>query len=389
MELTKSTIKKICGIIVFAGLVFFLIKNFESALGIAGLIWGILFPFIVGAVIAFIINIPMRFIEKKLFKKWSGKGFVRPVSMVITLLLVVLVIAAVVMIVVPQIGSTTVELVKSANDFLPKFKSWADELLGNHAVIKARIDNIQFDMDKIVNTVTQFIKNGAGSAVTSTLSAAKAVVSGITSFAIGFVFACYLLMQKETLSRQVTMLMDAILPKKAADRITYIAKKCDDTFSSFISGQCLEAVILGTMFFITLTIMRMPYALLIGVLIAFTALIPIVGAFIGCIIGAFLILMVSPVKALIFIITFLVLQQIEGNFIYPKVVGGKVGLPSMWVLVAVTVGSSLMGVVGMLFFIPLTSVIYSLIKEWTYDRLEKKNAALAAGGELQTGEDIE
>ena len=244
---------------------FFVIQNYRTIGGTIGLVWGIIVPFVLGAVIAFIVNIPMRFIENKLFAKWKGKGFVRPVSMVITLLLVALVVAGVMIIVIPQLGTTISQLVKSANNFLPN--------------------------------------------------------------------------------------------------------------SSFISCQCLEAVILGTMFLVVLLIARMPYALLISVLIAFTALIPVVGAFIGCGIGAFLILMESPVKALIFIVIFLVLQQIEGNLVYPKVVGGSVGLPSMWVLVAVTVGSSLMGVAGMLFFIPLTSVIYSLVKEWTYERLEKKQIA--------------
>lgn len=372
MEISKGAVKRICGIILFAGVVFFLLWNYQTVGGAIGFLWGIIVPFVIGAVIAFIVNIPMRFIENKLFKKWRGKGFVRPLSMVITLLLVALVVAGVIAIVVPQLGTTMVELVKSANDFLPKLKSWADELLGNQSIIRARIDNLNIDVDGIVNTVTEFVKNGAGSAVTSLSSAARAVVSGVTSFVIGLVFACYILMQKETLQRQVNMLMKAILPDKATEKITYIAKKCNDTFSSFVSGQCLEALILGSMFFVVLLIARMPYSLLIGVLIAFTALIPIVGAFIGCAVGAFLILMVSPIKALIFVVIFLVLQQIEGNLIYPRVVGGSVGLPSMWVLVAVTVGSSLMGVAGMLFFIPLTSVIYSLIKEWTYARLESK-----------------
>jgi predicted PurR-regulated permease PerM len=169
------------------------------------------------------------------------------------------------------------------------------------------------------------------------------------------------------------MLITALFPEKIRGKINYVARKFSDTFSSFISCQCFEACILGAMFLIVLLITRLPYAFLISILIAFTALIPVVGAFIGCAVGAFLILMDSPEKALLFIVIFLILQQIEGNLIYPKVVGGSVGLPSMWVLFAVTVGSSLMGVAGMLFFIPLTSVIYSLIKEWTYKRLKDKS----------------
>lgn len=162
------------------------------------------------------------------------------------------------------------------------------------------------------------------------------------------------------------------MPEKIVNKITYVAKLSNETFSNFITGQCLEALILGTMFFVTLSIIRLPYALLIGVLIAFTALIPIFGAFIGCIVGAFLMIMVSPMKALIFVIVFIVLQQIEGNLIYPKVVGGSVGLPSLWVLAAVTIGSSLMGVAGMLFFIPFTSVIYTLVRDGHINVLNRK-----------------
>lgn len=167
--------------------------------------------------------------------------------------------------------------------------------------------------------------------------------------------------------------MQAFLPEKAALETARVAKLIEKTFSSFLTGQCLEAMILGSMFFITLTLLQMPYALLIGVLIAFTALIPIFGAFVGCAVGAFLILLVSPVQALIFIVVFQILQQIEGNLIYPHVVGGSVGLPSIWVLAAVTIGGNLMGIVGMLIFIPLVSVLYTIFREFVYLRLKEKN----------------
>ncbi len=385
MEISKMTAKKICGIIVFAGAVFFLIWNYQAVGRALSFVWGILLPFVIGAVIAFIVNVPMRSIERKLFKDQQGKGYARILSMIITLLLVAAVITGVVLIVIPRLGETIKQLIKSANDFLPKFKVYADDLLSDNSPLKAQIDSFDIDMSKVTSTITDFVKNGAGSAVTGAFSAAKTVISVITTAAIGFVFSCYLLTQKEQLARQATMLTDAIFPEKVGEKIKYIAKKCSDTFSSFISCQCLEACILGLMFLVVLLITRMPYALLISVLIAFMALIPLVGAFIGCAVGAFLILMESPVKALIFIAIFLVLQWIEGNLIYPRVVGGSVGLPSMWVLLAITAGSSLMGVAGMLFFIPLASVIYSLIREWTYERLEKKQCLESANEEAPPG----
>ena len=209
--------------------------------------------------------------------------------------------------------------------------------------------------------------------LSSTVSAAMSIISGVTTFFIGFVFAIYILLQKETLSRQFKKLMRAYLPEAVTDRTLEILHLIYETFSSFFAGQCLEAVILGTMFFIVLSIFQLPYALLIGVLIAFTALIPLFGAFIGCAIGAFLMLMVEPLNALVFLIIFFVLQQLEGNLIYPHVVGNSVGLPSIWVLVAVTIGGSTMGIVGMLVFIPVCSVLYTLLREAVNKRLNKKN----------------
>ena len=234
------------------------------------------------------------------------------------------------------------------------------------------IQTLEFNWDSIIQTAIDFLKNGAGSVLNSTFTVARTVISYLVNFFIGFVFACYILLQKEKLSRQIKKVLYAFLPEKAVQKTLDVASLSYRTFSSFVTGQCLEAVILGTMFFVVMSIFQFPYALLIGVVIAFTALIPIFGAFIGCVIGAFLILVVNPMKALMFIILFLVLQQIEGNLIYPHVVGGSVGLPSIWVLLAVTVGGSLMGVLGMLIFIPLFSVLYALFREFVYKRLKER-----------------
>lgn len=224
----------------------------------------------------------------------------------------------------------------------------------------------------MLQSVIAFFKSGVGNVFDSTISVATSIVGAVTTFAIAFVFACYILLQKEKLHVQVKKILFAYLPEKRANNVLGICSLTYKTFSNFLTGQCVEACILGTMFFITMSIIRLPYALLVGVLIAFTALIPIFGAFIGCAVSAFLILMVDPWKALIFVIMFLVLQQLEGNLIYPKVVGNSVGLPSIWVLAAVSIGGSLMGVVGMLIFIPLLSVVYAIFRGDVYRRLEKK-----------------
>ena len=204
------------------------------------------------------------------------------------------------------------------------------------------------------------------------MGAAMSILGGLLTAVLAAVFSVYILLQKEKLGAQCKKLLYAFLPQERAGQALSIAALSSRTFASFLSGQCLEAVILGCLFFIAMSVLRFPYALMISVLVGFTALIPLFGAFIGCAVGAFMILIIDPMRALWFVILFLVLQQIEGNLIYPKVVGGSVGLPSIWVLVAVTIGGSTMGIAGMLLFIPLCSVLYALLRRTVYERLQKK-----------------
>ena len=381
----KLGLTKIWLTIAFAGLVVFLILNYQMLIGVTGFILGILTPFIFGAVIAFIVNIPMRFMEKTLFKKFVAeirddngnlivkrRRFVRPLCVGITLIIVAALVTAVVAIVVPQLAAAVEQLIKSASAFVPKSQQWADEIFRDNSMIRNYIDSLHIDVRSVMTSVTQFVQNGAGTAFSSALGAAQTVISGVFTVIIGVIFASYLLASKEKLQKQITMLMNAVLPGKANTEIRRIAQLCSDTFSKFIAGQGMEMCIIGLMFFVVLSIAQIPYAGLVSVLIAFMSLIPFVGMFLGCVISAFIIFMEAPISALVFVIIFIVLQQIEGNLIYPRVVGSRIGLPPIWVIVAVTVGSSLFGVVGMLFFIPLASVIYSRIRDWTYSRLEKK-----------------
>lgn len=286
------------------------------------------------------------------------------------------VIVLVMFVVIPELGSTFMGLGKTIQDFTPAAMAWVEEIFHNNQGIMALLEDLNMDWDKILDGVAAFFKNGAGSVLDTTMSAAKSIISSVTTFFIAFVFSCYILLQKEKLRVQVQKIFYAYLPGKIVEKILDICSLTYRTFSSFLAGQCVEALILGMMFLVAMWILRLPYALLVGVLIAFTALIPIFGAFIGCVVGAFLILMVDPVKALTFVAMFLVLQQVEGNLIYPKVVGNSVGLPSIWVLAAVSIGGSLMGVVGMLVFIPLVSVVYILFRGDVYKRLEKKGIEL-------------
>lgn len=378
MELNRDTIRKIRGLIVFTALVLVCLWKHEMVFDILGFVFGILFPFILGGAIAFVLNVPMSFIERHLFpeerreKSKGMKKLARPVSMLIVLFAVVAVVGLVMFVVLPQLASTFAGLGKSIQAFIPQVQEWADQLFHNNDEIMNWVNSLEFDWNKIMNAVIDFFRNGAGSVLNSTLTAARSIVSGLATFFISFVFAVYILLQKEKLSVQAKKVLFAFARKGRAEATLEVLALTYNTFSSFLTGQCVEAVILGSMFVVTMTILKLPYALLVGILIAFTALIPIFGAFIGCVVGAFLIFMVDPVKALIFIVMFLVLQQIEGNLIYPHVVGSSVGLPSIWVLAAVTIGGNLLGIVGMLIFIPLVSVVYALFREIVYLKLKQR-----------------
>lgn len=372
MDLNKKNMKNLMILIVFAVLVLVGVQRIENLAAGFVFLTRIVFPFILGGAMAFILNIPMHFLEGRLFAKAKKKKLVRPVSLVLSILFVVAILQIVLVVVIPEIAATFASISKNIEAFLPKLEQWLTEAFPDSEQLELWIDSLEFNWDKILQSAVNFLKNGAGNVLSSTVTVAKTVINSLMNFFVGFVFACYILLQKEKLSVQVKKVLYAFLPRHAVEKTLQVAALSYKTFSSFVTGQCLEAVILGTMFFVSMSVLRFPYALLVGVLISFTALIPIFGAFIGCVLGTFLILVSNPVQAIGFVILFFVLQQVEGNLIYPHVVGGSVGLPSIWVLVAVTVGGSLMGVVGMLIFIPLSSVLYALFKGWVHKRLEDR-----------------
>lgn len=371
MKLDRSTVLKITGILTFCILLYCALQNTAAVKGGISTVMSYLNPFIVGGAIAFIINVPMRFIERHLFPKAKKLDKLRrPLALILALLAIAAIIVLVCIIVIPQIADTLSTLTVNIPQYMDNAKAYVDKTLEKYPELQEEFQSYtgKINWQSVITSVTGWVSNG----VVSTINVAGSAISGIVSAVVGFVFAIYILLQKERLGRQVRMIAYSLLPEKAADKFFKISNMTSDTFSKFLSGQCLEACILGSMFAIVLAVFRMPYVALISVLIAFTALIPIVGAFIGCVIGAFLIFMISPVKAVWFVVIFLVLQQIEGNFIYPKVVGSSVGLPAIWVLAVVTVGGKLMGVIGMLVMIPLSSVLYAIFREFIYNKLKTK-----------------
>lgn len=396
MDFSKLSMKKIRELIVFTALIVVAFWKFDVVLGVIKAAWGIIFPFALGGAIAFVINVPMSFLENKIFGKGKEKGskaaekMARPVSLLLTIVLVVGVIVLVMFGLIPQLTTTIGNLMNSIADFIPQMQNWVREFTHNNQEIMNFVDQMEFNPQQAVKWGMSILGNGAGNVMNTTMTAVGSIVSGVTTFFIAFSFACYILFQKEKLHVQVRKVFFAFIPKRKAEVILEICSLTYRTFANFLTGQCLEAVILGSMFVITLSILRMPYALLIGIIIAFTALIPIFGAFIGCVLGFLLIFMVNPEQAILFIVVFLVLQQIEGNLIYPHVVGGSVGLPSIWVLAAVTIGGNLMGIVGMLIFIPFVSVLYTLFREYVYLRLKKQHIKRVTKTEVEeyTAEEV-
>lgn len=370
--------------ITYAMVLFFLLYNIKALLGAGSSLIGMILPFIIGAGIAFILSLPMGFIEKnirKIDKKDRLAKWRRPVSLILTLVLFVAIIAIVVILIIPAVKDAAIKIMDTIPVFLTTIAGWlemadipADELL-------TWINEMTINWSAIGQKALEFLKNWSTGFLVSTVGVVSSVVGVVADGVVSFIFAIYILCAKETLYRQFKMILYAFVPEQISDEVIRIGKLTHRTFAKFFAGQCLEACILGGMFVVAMTIFRIPYAMLIGVLIAVTALIPVFGAFIGCIVGTFLILMVDPMKAVAFLIMFLVLQQIEGNLIYPKVVGGSIGLPSIWVLVAVSVGASVGGVLGMILFIPMFSVIYTLLRERTYANLKKKSVAKEKTGQ--------
>lgn len=384
MNLNRDTIKKLLGLIAFAILLYVGLQNTKMVSAALRYVVGLIAPFLIGGCIAFILNVPMRFFETKVFAAIKpvpikGVGKLRRIlSLLLTLTVVLGVIVFVVFMVAPELYQSFAAIGREMTQFtnrVPQMLAEARERLPMFAeeIDKISDDLLNIDWKEIGQMATDFLQNS--NFLSSTVSIATSVVSGVANTIIGIVFAIYILLQKENLGRQFRRLFYAQFPEAGVDRFLEVCNLTSVSFNSFLSGQCLEAVILGLMFFISMSVLKMEYALVVAVLIGVTSLIPIFGAFIGCIVGAFLILIANPIQALWFIILFLVLQQIEGNVIYPRVVGGSVGLPSIWVLVAVTLGASLAGVLGILFAIPIVSVIYTLLREHVRSRLRARDIA--------------
>lgn len=365
-----KTRKDIIIIISYIALVIFALVNFSKIFTFLGKVISIFSPFLLGIILAFVLNVLNNFIEKKIFGKikpskiWNK--IKRPLCITLSLILVFLTIFFVMNLLIPQLKNSA----SLFTDTLPAYKEDIIGILNKFDVDESTVNKVGEYLDNFGKVITDYIKGNSKDVITVTTEVATSVVNIISKGIITLVFAIYMIAQKETLSRQINKVMKAYLKPKTINKINTVGTLANKTFSNFVTGQCLEALIFGSLVFVGMLIFSFPYASTIGVLLGFTALIPIFGAFIGTAIGFILIMMVSPVKAILFVVFIIVLQQIEGNLIYPRVVGKSIGLPGMWVLLSVTVGGSIGGILGMLIATPLCSLLYALFTKMVNDRLK-------------------
>ena len=389
---SKENVRQIRNLILFAAVVVLCVMYSGQIVRWIFLGIDILEPFAVGGMIAFVLNLPMKFVEERLLGRWKGKAadkLRRPLSLLAAIVFVAVLIVIVVMAVLPQLGRTINDLGQKIPEFFQQVVAWLGDLerqypqlgqyLGPFLDSGESLEQSWASMDQLAARLMDFLKEGGVSVITTTIGVAGGIIGTFVKGIISFIFALYILAAKEKLADQGKRILHAFAPEKVEKGTLSLCSLLYRNFSHFITGQCVEAVIIGTIFVITMSLFRMPYAVMIGVLIAFTALIPVVGAFIGCILGAFLILVDAPEMAFWFVVLFLIIQQIEGNLIYPRVVGESVGLPAIWVLAAVSVGGSLFGFAGMLVFIPLVSTGYMLLRDEVNARNRRREASGDSG----------
>ena len=363
MDGVKIDYKKILEIVLIGIGCYWALNNFQIILDIFNSILAVIMPFLLGIMIAFILNVLMLRIEKILSRFILDKkytSFKRVISIIVSLLIVIGVIGIIITLIIPELTNAIKVIVKSFPETFEQLQVWINQNGNSFPQLETWINSV--DLNSIASELSGLFKIGLTGMLGSTVDVISMFFTSILNLVVGIVFALYILMSKETLKRQSHKLIDAYIPKRISVKLLEVGTLARTTFSNFVIGQTVEAFILGTLCAVGMAVLNLPYAPMVGSLVGITAFVPIVGAFIGGGIGAFMILTVDPMQALIFIIFLVVLQQLEGDLIYPRVVGSSVGLPSIWVLFAVTVGGGLWGITGMLFSVPVLSVVYALIK---------------------------
>lgn len=376
MNTKNNELKKLSMVILSVFIVSIIIFKYDALMMVLNYLFQLVYPFLLGAAIAFIFNIPMNVIETKVLEEQlklkKGK---RIIAYLLTLFISIAIFILILLLVIPELTNTFISIFEMLPSSIEEIKEMLVIIFKDYPNIVYDINYFNIDVNEIQTELISFIQRSGFGYLSDGIGMFSKLLSVLLDIFIAYVFSIYLLMQKEVLVRQLFSLLEVCVNKQKLVYITHVYELSIKTFNKFFTGQFLEAIILGVLFFITMTIFSLPYSMLISIVISITALVPIFGAFIGCIIGIFLIVVVDPASALLFLVIFLVLQQLEGNLIYPQVVGNSIGLPSIWVFVAVTLGAAVMGIVGMILFIPITSILYTLLREFIQQRRKsiKKN----------------
>ncbi len=369
MKLDAKTCLRV-GITVF--LLYLAIHYWPAAAGIGSMFFSAAMPLFLGVIIAYLVNILMTFYEKKLFGRAKEEVRLRagrPVCMLLAFATLLVIVVFLLVLVIPELVSCVQVIISGVPKVVASFTRWCE----NQGILPETVADALAGIDwkSRMSDIAKVLTAGVGSAANVIVSTLTSVVSGFVTFVMALIFAIYLLLGKEKLKGQARKIAERYLKDTVRAKVLYVLRIVNDCFHRYIVGQCTEAVILGILCMLGMFLLRLPYATMIGALIGFTALIPVAGAYIGAFVGAFMILTVAPVKAVIFLLFIVVLQQMEGNLIYPKVVGSSLGLPALWVLAAVTVGGGVLGIPGMLLGVPLSAAAYRLLRNDVYGITEE------------------
>ena len=387
MKIDRKNVRTILLIIAFAVLLYTAAQNLASVYGAVRAVWRVFGVVITGLAMAFVLNVPLKLFENRVFYGMSEdrrplvRKLRRPVSLVFALVVSLGLIGILIAVVLPQLTATVAEVAARLPEYISSAVNWLNDFLAGFGIEIESLKNFTVDWEKVFSELTTYLKEGSanveGSSVVDTVTGVgTSVVSTVMNTFLGLVVAVYILAQKERIGRFTRRCIDAFLPQKAASGLARIASMASETFSNFVAGQLADSCILGILCYICMRIFRFPYPEVISVVIGVTSLVPMVGSFIGEVIGALLILIVSPLKALLFVVMVLAIQQVDGAFIYPRIVGRSVGLPGVAVFCAVIVGGNVAGVIGAMIGVPVCALVYALLREAVDARLRRREEKL-------------
>ena len=380
--------KRFIYFIILLALLILCIKYSDSILGFAGFLWSLVTPLILGCVIAYILNILVTRIESLpcFSREDTLLGKVRrPISILGSLAVIIAIGVLVILIVIPQLVQAIGVIAKEIPTVVSEISVWLSSFDKDWPQLQKFLESLNVNWPQILQKAASYLTNGLSSVFSSTMYIVSTISSIAVTAVVALIFSIYILSGREKLFHQFQTLASTYLNEKFYKGMCVVLKTAHDTFTRFIVGQCTEAVILGTLCTIGMLFFRFPYATMIGTLIGATALLPVVGAYLGAAVGAFMIFTIDPLKALGFLIFIAILQQLEGNLIYPRVVGSSVGLPGIWVLAAVTVGGGLGGIIGMLLAVPVTATLYKLLQKDVQKRIKEKLATANEEGKESVG----